>query len=100
MEIAKQFQQGTLDVTLTGSFTFNDHQNYREILQKIEEGDVHKVVLHLQQVDFIDSAALGMLLLAQDAIEHHNKSLVLSGAVGQVKKMFDLARFEDLFTIV
>ena len=53
----------------------------------------------MAQVNFVDSAALGMLLLARDEAEKYRKQLVLRGAAGQVKKMFDMARFNMLFSL-
>ena len=99
MEIIKQLKQGTYDVTMRGQFTFNDHPGFREILQEIGSKDVRQIVLHMSHVEFVDSSALGMLLLAADEAEKHQKHLVISGAVGQVKKMFTMARFDTLFTM-
>jgi HptB-dependent secretion and biofilm anti anti-sigma factor len=99
MDIVKQLSGGTYEVTFIGQFTFNDHPEFRDVLERFKERDVVSVVLHLGSVDFIDSAALGMLLLALDESEKHRKSLVLQGATGQVKKMFDMAQFHTLFTI-
>ena len=99
MDIITHLNQGIYNVTLSGTFTFSDHPGFRDILQKIEDGDVRQIVLHLSGVEFVDSAALGMLLLALDEAEKHQKPLVLSGATGQVKKMFDMARFDTLFTL-
>ncbi|MDR3425036.1 MAG: STAS domain-containing protein [Alphaproteobacteria bacterium] len=99
MEIVEQQQQGKLDVMLSGLFTFNDHPDFRRILQKIEDQDVEQIVFHMDKVEFVDSAALGMLLLALDAVEKNQKRLLIQGATGQVKKMFDLARFHTLFSL-
>lgn len=99
MEIAENVQEGTYDVTLRGKFTFGDHSAFREVLTRISEPNVRKVILHMGLVEFVDSAALGMLLLAHDEAEKYQKSLVLSGAAGQVKKMFDMARFNTLFSM-
>ena len=99
MNIIKNLNQGTYDVALNGKFTFGDHLAFREILQKIEEKDVSKIVLHLDHLEFIDSAALGMLLLALDVSEKNHKQLIISGITGQVKKIFELARFHTLFAM-
>lgn len=53
----------------------------------------------MRQVDFVDSAALGMLLLARDEAQKHDKKLIISGIQGQVKKMFTVARFDSLFSL-
>ena len=99
MDMVKNLHQGVCDVTLSGKFTFNDHPVFRDLLDNISENEVQKVVLHMAGVEFVDSAALGMLLLALDETQKHQKQLVISGATGQVKKMFDMARFNALFTM-
>jgi anti-anti-sigma factor len=99
MEITKYLKQGVFDVTMQGKFTFNDHHEFREILQDMGSGEVRQIILHMSKVEFVDSAALGMLLLAADEAEKHQKHLMISGATGQVKKMFDMARFHKLFTM-
>lgn len=100
MEISKQISNHIYHITLSGRFTFNDHQSFREILHHIGEPEVKQVVLQMEQLEFVDSAALGMLLLALDEAEKHQKGLVISGATGQVKKMFDMAKFHTFFTMV
>jgi anti-anti-sigma factor len=99
MEITKHLNQGTYEVVLSGKFTFNDHLEFHDVLQKIGEQDVRRIVLHMAGVEFVDSAALGMLLLALDETEKHHKHLVVSGVTGQVKKMFDMAHFNSLFSM-
>ena len=100
MHFAKRLQDGTCDVTLTGKFTFEDHMEFRSLIQEIAQPEMEKLVLHMQGVEFIDSAALGMLLLALDESRKHDKPLVISSAGGQVRKMFDMARFDTLFVMI
>ncbi len=99
MDITKHAKEDTCDIVLSGKFTFSDHEGFRAILQQLAEKEVRQVVLHMAKVDFVDSAALGMLLLALDEADKYQKRLVLSGATGQVKKMFDLARFDSMFNL-
>jgi len=99
MAITKHLKKGTYDVTLSGNFTFDDHTDFRDVLQQMSEADVRHVVFHMNKLEFIDSAALGMLLLARDEAQKHQKNLAISGATGQVKKMFDMARFDTLFAM-
>ena len=99
MEIVAQLNQGNYNFTLSGKFTFTDNPAFREVIQKIEEKDVQQISLHLSRLEFVDSAALGMLLLAREAATKHNKKIILIGAVGQPKKMFDMAKFDAMFTM-
>lgn len=97
MEMITRTDGGLFSVTLRGKFTFNDNPEFRGILEKIGHKDIHQTIFHMDDVDFVDSAALGMLLLAYDEAKKHSKSLLLSGVNGQVKRIFAMARFEQFF---
>lgn len=100
MELVGHTNQGTYNVVMRGQFTFSDNPAFRHVLEQIGKPEVQRIVMHLEQVDFVDSAALGMLLLARDEAEKHQKSILLSGATGQVKKTFEMARFNMLFSMI
>lgn len=84
---------------LTGSLGFADHDAFRNVLNAIEHTSSPTITLNVSHLDFIDSAGLGMLLLARDSAHARNVTLVLQGPTGQVKKIFDLSKFDALFTI-
>lgn len=99
MDIHRELHHHTCEFTLSGPFTFSDHPGFRTVLDCFRHDDIKRVVLHLGRVEFVDSAALGMLLLANDEAQKHGKSLLLRGAQGQVQKMFALAHFGELMTL-
>ncbi len=99
MPITKELNHGTYHVTLDTRFSFNDNAEFREVLERTEDHEVRELVFNMAQVDFVDSAALGMLLLARETAMKHGKSITISGATGQPKKMFDMAKFDTMFTI-
>jgi anti-anti-sigma factor len=86
-------------VALNGSFTFTDNQKFRDIISEVKKERLNSVELDMSNVEFIDSAALGMLLLLKDETAAHNTSVILKSPSGQVKKMLELSKFETLFTI-
>jgi anti-anti-sigma factor len=57
-------------------------------------------ILDVQDFDYIDSAGLGMLIEMQEAAQKNGISLTLCGAKPLVRRMFDLSKFDTLFTIV
>lgn len=97
MNMNTTMAHGVYEVTLSGQFTFNDHPQFRAVLNHISAAGVHQIVLDLERVTFVDSAALGMLLLAADEAQKHQRKLLVRNANGQVKKMFDMANFSALF---
>jgi anti-anti-sigma factor len=99
IEIIQHLEQGTRHVRMSGAFTFGAHGAFRDVLEAISHDETKQIKLHFTGVDFIDSAALGMLLLARDEAQRCRKQLTLIGATGQVKKMLDMARFGSLFAM-
>lgn len=87
-----------LNVALRGRLTFAENGQFRRILGQLGDlAGVPRVVFDLGGVDYIDSAGLGMLLVARDAVAGQKGRLTLDSARGQVARMLDLARFRDLF---
>jgi anti-anti-sigma factor len=88
-----------LELRLSGKFTFADNKSFTNILDDISQSSYKNVVIDLASVEFIDSAALGILLLTRDKCEKSSTALLLRNPRGQVKQMFDISRFNDLFRI-
>lgn len=97
MEFSMQEAGNTLEIMMQGRFTFSENQKFKLILQQTLQSKPAVVVFDLAKVDFIDSAGLGMLLLAKDEMDSMNTSILLRGAQGQVKKMLNVSCFEVLF---
>jgi anti-anti-sigma factor len=87
------------EVILTGRLTFADHNGFRSIIAMFQEPGNKRFVIDLSAVDFIDSAALGMVLLARDTAISKGVHLILRGAKGQVKRIMEVAKFNSLFTM-
>lgn len=89
-----------IHVDLKGRLTFADYSNFRELTELFGEHDTKECFMDLSELEFIDSAGLGMLLIARDKLRLQEGSVILSGAQGQVKKMLDLGHFDSLFKVV
>jgi len=94
-----EFQANGARVSFSGDFTFADHAAFRDIAGRLLEAKDETVVIDLSQLQFIDSAGLGMLLIARDEVGKTNRKLVLAQPQGQVKRMFTITKFDQLFTI-
>lgn len=99
MEHQQNVNGKELKIDLRGKFTFADNKVFSEILDEIANSNFDDVVIDLGEVEFIDSAALGILLLARDKCVKSATNLELRNPRGQVKQMFDISRFNDLFQI-
>ena len=87
------------EIEFQGRLTYSDYSQFRQITNVIGESTNQICVFNLSDLEFIDSAGLGMLLLARDKIQECRGNITLLNASGQVKKMIDLGRFDALFKI-
>lgn len=86
-------------VSMTGRFTFTDNGTFRNLLDDIDKHTISSLTINVSGIDYVDSAALGMFLLLRDHAEKKHILLTLSGAQGQVLKIFNTSRFDQLFRL-
>lgn len=85
------------EIKIRGSFTFRDHDEFFEIISLIKNVSGHKITFDLSECDFIDSAALGMFVIAHDEASSKNVRLGIKGAKGKVREIMYAARFDSLY---
>lgn len=86
------------EIWIEGSFTFRDHDLFFEIVSMIKNSKDKKMTFNLSKCDFIDSAALGMFVIASDEASAKDMTLVIKSATGKVKDVMFAARFDNLYT--
>ena len=85
------------EILISGSFTFRDHDTFFEVVSMIKTGYEKRVVLNMSECEFLDSAALGMLVIAHDEAVAKKVNLVIKGVQGKVKDVLYAARFDTLY---
>ncbi len=87
-------------IRLAGRFDFNAHREFRDAVDKsLATGAGKQIRVELGGVTYLDSSALGMLLMLRDKAKAANRPVSLSGAQGTVKQVLDIANFGKLFSI-
>lgn len=87
-------------IKLSGRFDFNTHREFRGAYEPlVADAQVGAVTVDFSAVDYLDSSALGMLLMLRDKMGGANKEVGLSGVRGNVKQVLDIANFGKLFQI-
>ena len=99
MQYTLSTQPDGVTATLSGRFTFADHQAFRELIGNIEMAPGRCIAVDLDAVEFLDSAALGMLLLANDASEKAGAAFVVRHPRGQVRRTLEITEMAALFSI-
>jgi anti-anti-sigma factor len=97
MEITVDRNAGRIAVS--GEFTFTDQAPFKDVITELFQAKGAAVSIDLSKLEFIDSAGLGMLLLARDEAKKSERELILMHPAGQVKRMFGVTKFNKLFTV-
>jgi anti-anti-sigma factor len=87
------------EASLSDKLTSADLGAFRELLSRIKTSRCKVIVLDLANLVWIDSAGLGMLLLAKDAAAKEYLQLVLRSPQGDVKSLLKLGRFDTIFDV-
>lgn len=86
-------------IHLHGRLTFAENGAFRQVVETLEQAGRERVVFDLAQLGYIDSAGMGMLLVARDLAAARGGAVTLANADGQVARMLRLAKFSDFFTL-
>jgi anti-anti-sigma factor len=93
-------ESGKVTIKLGGRFDFNTHREFRAAYEPlVTDSAVRLVAVDFAEVDYLDSSALGMLLMLRDKLGGANKEITLTGVRGNVKQVLDIANFGKLFQI-
>lgn len=85
-------------IYIQGRFDFSSHQEFRNAYEKLSKVPSHYCV-DLQGTSYLDSSALGMLLLLRDHAGGERSNIEIVNCSHDVKKILLISNFEQLFTI-
>lgn len=93
--------QGHLGVLkLEGRFTFEDHQEFKlRGSEMLSASGLTALRLDFSALSYLDSNALGMLLLLREKAKARNLEIVLVNPSPAVKDILDMVQFGSLFHI-
>jgi anti-anti-sigma factor len=98
MQTQISFDQGRGRITMSGNFTFESHREFKQATTTVlEHPGLTEIELDFADVDYMDSAALGMLLLLNERAS--GRKVTLIHCKGTVKSVLDIANFGKIFEI-
>ena len=100
MSITSTFseQQKTVTIKVLGNFDFSLHSEFRNCYRYNKEDGVTYFV-DLSEAEYMDSSALGMLMLLKEHAEKTSGNVVLLKPAPKIRKLLDTVKFEKLFSI-
>lgn len=100
MAVKKRISDETKNVVISidERFDFSVHQQFRDAYSD-ENNQGSLFILDLAQASYMDSSALGMILLLKDHAEKISGTIEIHQPNESVKKILEIAQFHKLMTI-
>ncbi|MFK4752696.1 MULTISPECIES: STAS domain-containing protein [Oceanospirillaceae] len=87
-----------LTIKVSGRFDFSAHQAFRDAYEAQQPAAL-RYVIDLAETSYLDSSALGMLLLLRDHAGGDGADISITNCNQDVKKILTISNFEQLFSI-
>jgi anti-sigma B factor antagonist len=100
MEISTDSFDTVTAVTVKGRVDSTTADKLRDLLTEMVQAGSARLVVDLKEVTYISSAGFRTLLITARSVEQAKGKLALCGIGGEVKRLFDIASFTELFTIL
>ncbi|MBD3609817.1 MAG: STAS domain-containing protein [Gammaproteobacteria bacterium] len=90
----------TVTLAISGNFNAEMQREFREAYSEYaKEHSNLSYVLDLSKTEYMDSSALGMLLLLKESVGDDKSRVTIRGANDFIKDILEITNFGDLFTI-
>lgn len=100
MSISASVSGNTATINMTGRFDFNVQRDFKDAYDpQLTNAAVSAIEVNLAGVDYLDSSALGMLLMLRERATSAGKGLKLCKPTSGVAQILEIANFSRLFTI-
>lgn len=100
MDIKVTTAGSTATIHMNGRFDFAVHRPFKAAYDPLlPQSGVTTIEINLADVAYMDSSALGMLLLLHERAQANNKEVVLCQPNSTVSQILDIANFGKLLTI-
>jgi len=86
-------------INISGRFDYKVSQAFRDSYRRITGQDSMSYYVDLSDANYMDSSALGMLLLLREHAKCHGGAVYIERPSEQVDTILKVANFEQLFTI-
>lgn len=98
MQTQVRTSAGIAKIVLNGRFDFGSHRDFKTSYEApLGAADVRELEIDMAGVEYLDSSALGMLLILKERAGATNKRVAITNCRGAVKQVLDIANFGKLF---
>ena len=98
MSVTATTNGNSITIKISGRFDFSSHQEFRQIYEGVP-AEVTNYLVDMSEATYLDSSALGMLLLMRDHAGGDSADIEIVNCNEDVKKILTISNFGQLFKI-
>ena len=99
MELKIRKHSETYIIDVVGEMDLYNSYKLKELVSKMIEKKVNKLIINLEKVDYIDSSGIGALISICSTMKKLNNVLYISNVHGSVKKVIELTKLTGYFPL-
>lgn len=99
MDVTRMVTETVFEARLSNSLTFSDNGSFRKLLDEMVSSSTTNWILELSGLVSVDSAGLGMFIIAQETAKKSGRKLALRSPEGHVKNLLHLSKMDRLIDI-
>lgn len=100
MKITQESRNQTVTLKLEGNFTYTQRKPFQEAIKNIDAQNGGHVIIDLSQVAFLDSAALGLLMVTNRQLLADKCTLSLAYPGPTVRQIIELANLQKTIPLI
>jgi len=89
----------TTTITINGRFDFNLYKDFRDAYESGLNSGNTKFIVNFSKTEYMDSSALGMLLVLRERTGGDNAQVSLTNCNKEIRNILSISNFDKLFTI-
>ena len=92
-------KKNDLIIFIKDNLTFRDYLLFNKIIELIQSKQYNTIFIDMKDCTFVDSAGLGMFVLANDEAQKSKTKIEIKNLNERVKELFYAARFDTIYNI-
>jgi stage II sporulation protein AA (anti-sigma F factor antagonist) len=100
MTITEEIHDQTATLKLEGGFTYTQRKLFQDALRNLSSKNIEHIIIDLAQVAFLDSAALGLLMITHRQLLADKRKLSLAHPQSTVRQIIELANLQKTIPLI
>lgn len=96
--VNKSSDEKTITVTIGSKFDFSLHRDFRNAYQ--DEPESVEYIIDMHKTEYMDSSALGMLLILREHSGEDANKVTLTGCQPSIRQILEISNFNKLFRVL